>query len=69
MKNKEKKKTAGSIMLVQKEIDVTTPLTSEQKEMIRRASEMPIVYDEDSPEMTDEDLVQFRRASDIRGEE
>ena len=56
-------------MLVQKEIDVTTPLTSEQKEMIRRASEMPIVYDEDSPEMTDEDLAQFRRASDIRGEE
>lgn len=56
-------------MIVQKEIDVTAPLTPEQKEMIKKASKMPIVYDEDSPELTDEELAQFRRVSDIRKEE
>ena len=43
--------------------------TSEQIKMMEEAATMPIVYDEDSPELTEEQLAQFRRVSEIRAEE
>ncbi len=36
-------------------------LTNEQKQMLINASLKPIEYDEDSPEVTDEQLKQFTR--------
>ena len=44
-------------------------LTPEQIEMIEEAAKMPITFDEDSPELTDEQLAQFRRVSELRAEE
>ena len=43
-------------------------LTKAQIEMIEKAKKMPVVVDEDSPELTDE-LSEFRRVSEIRREE
>ena len=37
------------------------PLTEEEKEELRKAKEMPFVYDEDCPPQTEEELRQFRR--------
>ncbi len=50
-------------------IDVSKPLTPEQIEMLEKAKQMPITYDEDCPELTEEQLKQFRRVSEIRREE
>ena len=36
------------------ELDENTPLTDAQREEIARARKMPVVYDEDSPEMTEQ---------------
>lgn len=40
-----------------------TPLTPEQIEEIREAAKYPIVFDEDCPEMTEEQLKQFKRVN------
>ncbi len=48
---------------MKKEIDITAPLTDKQKKMLSEAAKMPIVFDEDSPELTDEQLSKFRRVS------
>lgn len=53
-------------MIIQKEIDVHAPLSEEQKAMVAKAIKKPIVYDEDSPELTDEELAQFHRVSEMR---
>ena len=45
-------------------IDVSKPLTPEQIEMLEKAKQMPITYDEDCPELTEEQLKQFRRVRD-----
>ena len=37
------------------------PLTEEELKKIREAAKKPIVYDEDCPKLTDEQLSQFRR--------
>ncbi len=37
-------------------------LTEEQKEMLRKAKQMPIVYDEDSPEMDEKMKKAFEEA-------
>lgn len=39
-------------------------ITQEEIEMLEKASKMPIVFDEDSPELTKEELKEFRRVSD-----
>ena len=36
--------------------------------MLEKASEMPISYDENSPELSDEELAQFYRFSESRPE-
>ena len=56
-------------MIVQKEIDVHEPLTAEQKKMLKKAKERPIEFDDDSRELTDEELSEFRRVSEMRKEE
>lgn len=55
-------------MIIREEIDVTRELSEEERAMLRRAMEMPITYD-DSPELTEEQLAKFKRASEIRREE
>lgn len=56
-------------MVVRKDIDINKPLTEEEIKMLENAEKMPIVYDEDSPELTDEQFKQFRRVSEMRKEE
>lgn len=52
--------------LVTKRIDVKRGPTKEQLEMLEKAASMPIVFDEDSPELSEEELAEFRRAAEIR---
>ena len=56
-------------MIIRKDIDITQPLTSEEIEMLKQADAKPIVFDEDCPELTDEQLAEFHRVSEIRKEE
>lgn len=56
-------------MIVRKEIDITKPLTPEELEMLKEAEAAPIVFDEDCPELTKEQLSEFHRVSEIRKEE
>ena len=44
--------------------DVDPKLTKEEKKMIKAAEKLPIVYDEDCPELTPEQLSQMRRLYD-----
>lgn len=54
--------------MVTKTVDFTVPhpLTYEEKNMIRKAEAMPIAFDEDCPESTEEMLVQFKKAGEER---
>lgn len=56
-------------MIVRKEIDITKPLTPKELEMLKEAEAAPIVFDEDCPELTEEQLSEFHRVSEIRKEE
>jgi uncharacterized protein (DUF4415 family) len=56
-------------MLVRKEIDLTQPLAPAQMEMLNKLESMPVTPDEDSPELTMEQLAQFRRISAANREE
>ena len=44
------------------------PLTEEELEELRALKNRPIVFDEDCPELTDEQLKQFRRVNPRRKE-
>ena len=64
-----RKKKGGFInymATVKKIIDVSEPLTEEEKRMLEEAEKRPIVYDEDSPEIREEDLIFVGKDSDIR---
>ena len=50
-------------MIVRKEIDLTQPLTPSQVEMLHNLESKPISPDEDCPELTMDQLAQFRRIS------
>lgn len=50
-------------MIVKKSIDLTSPLTQEEEAMLKAAAERSIEFDEDSPELTEEDLKKFKRVS------
>lgn len=58
-----------NIMIIRKEIDITKPLTKEQKKMLDELETRPVEFDEDCPELTDEQLSEFRRVSELRKEE
>lgn len=55
--------------MVRKELDITKPLTDEQIKMLEELETHPIVFDEDCPELTKDQLAEFHRASEIRKEE
>ncbi len=42
------------------------PLTEEEKEELRALKNRPIVYDEDCPKLTEEELREFRRVNPKR---
>jgi hypothetical protein len=46
-----------------------TKLTTEQMKEVEDAKKSPILYDEDSPELSDEELNRFVRVSKIHKEE
>lgn len=53
-------------MIIRRVIDVNAPLTEEQKaelEYLRNMSDDDIVYDEDCPKLTEEQLAQFKRVN------
>ena len=53
-------------MLVRKVIDVSAPLTPEQIERLKlldNIKDEDIVFDEDCPELTNEELKQFKRVN------
>lgn len=54
-------------MLIRTTLEERGPITQEEIEMLERAAKMPIVFDEDSPELTREELKKFRRVSDDNG--
>lgn len=56
-------------MIVRKEIDITKPLTADQVKMLDDLETRPITFDEDCPELTEEQLAEFHRVSEIRKEE
>ena len=41
-------------------------LTEKQLKMLERAADLPVVYDEDNPELTEEQLAEFRRVHEGR---
>lgn len=56
-------------MLVTRVINVNAPLTPEQKaeiEALRQMTDDDIVYDEDCPKLTNEELKQFKRVNPRR---
>ena len=56
-------------MIVRKEIDLTQPLAPSQVEMLHNLASSPISPDEDCPELTMDQLAQFRRISAANREE
>ena len=56
-------------MIVRKEIDVTRPLAPSQAELLRNLASRPVSPDEDCPELTMDQLAQFRRISAANREE
>jgi len=50
-------------MIVTYELKPDTPLTLEQIKRLDALKSRPIVFDEDCPEMTEEQLKQFRRVN------
>ena len=55
--------------MVINEIDLSKPLTDAQKEKLEALKGREVSFDEDSPELTEAELEQFRRISEIRKEE
>lgn len=51
-------------MAIRTTLEERGSITPEELEMLGKASKMPIVFDEDSPELTEEDLKGFRRVSE-----
>lgn len=56
-------------MIIRKEIDFNKPLTEKQKQMLEALKDRPVTPDEDCPELTDEQLSQLRRISEINREQ
>ena len=50
-------------MMIRKELKPGQKPTPEQIARIREAAKRPIVYDEDCPKMTEEQLRQFKRVN------
>ena len=59
------KNRTDTMTIVRKEIDISKKPTRRQIEMLKAASKTPLVYDEDNPPLTKEELSQFKRVSDL----
>lgn len=53
-------------MIIRKTLNPAAKITPEELNMLKKAEKMPVIFDEDSPELTEEDFKQFRRAADER---
>ena len=51
------------------ELKADSKLSEKQKKMLAEAAKRPVVFDEDSPELTDEQLKEFRHVRELRQEE
>lgn len=49
--------------------DLPEELTEDEKKMLEKAEKAPITFDEDCPELTEEQLKKFRRISERRKSE
>ena len=56
-------------MIERKEIDITAPITNEQYSILHTAVLSTIEFNHDCPELSEEELAQFRRVSNIRNSE
>ncbi len=56
-------------MVIKKNIDVSKPLSEKQIEMLNALKDRPVEFDEDCPELTEEELKQFKRISEANREE
>ena len=56
-------------MITKKEIDIAKKPTKKQIKMLEELEAAPVTYDDDCPELTEEELLQFRRISDIRNDD
>lgn len=54
--------------MIKKTIDVNAKPTAKQIKMLQEMESSPVVYDNDCPELTEEELSQFRRISDVRND-
>lgn len=52
-------------MMVYENLHKGDKLTEEQILMLKEMDKMPITFDEDCPELTEEQLKQFKRASEL----
>ena len=50
---------------IKKTIDLSEELTEKQLQMLKEAEEKPYQYDPDNPPITEEELAQFSRVSDL----
>ena len=50
-------------MVVRTTLEQRGPITDEERTMLERAKTLPITFDEDSPELTEEELKDFHRVS------
>ena len=51
-------------MVVRTTLEQRGPITDEERAMLEQAKTLPITFDEDSPELTEEELKDFRRVSE-----
>ncbi len=51
--------------MIRKTIDITKEPTKEQIGMLKKAAQRPVTYDDDSSMLTDGELLEFRRISEI----
>lgn len=51
-------------MIIKTTLDQRGSITQEELEMLDRAKNLPIVFDEDSPELTEEELKGFHRVGE-----
>ena len=56
-------------MTVEKDIDIYAPLTKEQEMMLKESSNKPVVFDDDCPELSSDELSEFKRVSELRKNE
>lgn len=53
-------------MKISKNIDLNKPLSSEQIEMLQNVADSPVIPDEDCPEFSEKELLQFSKISEER---